>query len=489
MAEGRWDINRQTGSTKTNMRVLYVATEVSPFIKVGGLGDVAGSLPIALHKLGVDIRIAVPKYQKLNVQPKIFEKIAEYSIIFNWKKEKVVVYRSYHPEASIPVYFFENNNHISNGEDYFVGKHKERIDRFVFFSKAVSEWLKISEFHPDIIHLNDWHPSLIGVLPHEGKVVLSIHNHGSNEFPKIGSLRYMQSYPVTEFPSIVHRKSGKVNLLLNGVKAADFVNAVSPTYAKEIIRSRFCGEELSKAFFEKEQQGKLTGILNGIDEKVFDPRRDKNLVKNFSVENFEKGKQENKKQLLKLAGWKDNGEPLTGFVARFTRQKGIDLMLKALRQLKDGFRLVILGTGREEVVKEVRQAVEKNKEKFAGFFKFDLELASLIYGGADMFLVPSRFEPCGLTQMIAMRYGTVPIVRKTGGLADTVWEGENGFVFSEFRVRSLERAIKRACRAYDDKVLWKKLVERGMKEDFSWDKSAKKYLDMYNNVIAKEQSD
>ncbi len=292
----------------------------------------------------------------------------------------------------------------------------------------------------------------------------------------------MLSYPVTEFPEIVHRRSGLVNLLLNGIKAADFVNAVSPTYAKEIIRSRFCGEELSKAFFEKDEEGKLTGILNGIDQKLFDPKTDENLVKSYTVDDREKGKAENKKRLLKLCGWEDKGEPLLGFVARFIPQKGIDLLLKAMRGLGGGFRLVILGTGHKEIMREVRKAIDKNKNKFAGFFEFDLKKASLIYGGCDMFLVPSRFEPCGLTQMIAMRYGTVPIVRKTGGLADTVFEGVNGFVFSEFRVRSLERAIKRACKAYSDKVIWKKLVEKGMKEDFSWDKSAKKYLEMYNKI-------
>lgn len=471
------------------MKVLYVATEVSPFIKVGGLGDVAGSLPIALHKLGVDIRIAVPRYKKLNTEDLKLKKENEFSIIFNWKKEKVRVYKVFHPEAKVPVYFFENNNYLSNGGDYIVGNHKERVNRFAFFSKAVAEWLKIFEWKPEIVHINDWHPSLIGVLPHEGKVVLTLHNHASNEFPKIGSLRYMLSYPVSNLGSlgalsnITSRKSGVVNLLLNGVKAADFVNAVSPTYAKEIVRSRFCGGELSRAFFEKEEAGKLTGILNGIDQKVFDPKTDKYLAKNYSVLNWEEGKAKNKKSLLKLCGWKDDGKPVMGFVARFTKQKGIDLMINALERIRDGFSVVMLGTGNEEIINRVMGKIGEDRERYVGFFKFDLEIASLIYGGCDMFLAPSRFEPCGLTQMIAMRYGTVPIVRKTGGLADTVTEGENGFVFAEFRVRSLERAIKRACATYKDKVRWKRMVERGMKEDFSWDKASRKYLEMYEKVI------
>jgi len=467
------------------MKVLYVAAEVSPYIKVGGLGDVAGSLPIALHRLGVDIRIAVPKYKDFNVVPKGLKKIGEFHIVFNWKSEKVIVYEAHLPENRVPVYFFENANHISNGGDYhLVGHPKERTARFVFFSKAVSEWLRqLADWKPDIIHINDWHPCLIGVLPHVGKTVISIHNHSSNEFPTMGSLRYMLSYQFSEFPEIIHRRSDKVNLLLNGVKTANFVNAVSVTYAKEIVHRKFCGKELADAFFEKDEEGKLTGILNGIDEKMFDPKNDPSLVRNYSIDDWEKGKAENKKKLLKLCGFEDNSEPLLGFVARFTHQKGIDLLLKAMREIRDGFRLVILGTGHEEIMKEVKDAVSKYPKKDAVFLKFDTDLASLIYGGADMFLVPSRFEPCGLTQMIAMRYGTVPVVRKTGGLADTVIEGENGFVFAEYRVRSLQRAIKRACKAFSNKVIWKKLVEKGMKEDFSWDKSAKKYLDLYNKVL------
>lgn len=465
------------------MKVLYVATEVSPFIKVGGLGDVAGSLPLELHKMGIDIRVAVPKYKTLNVIPEKMAKIGEFGIIFNWKKEKVKIYEAHLPEVKVPVYFFENENHLSGGGDYFSGHHKERIDRFVFFSKAVSEWLKINTWQPDIIHVNDWHPSLILVLSKNIKKILTIHNHASNEFPTLGSLRYLLSYPASEFPEIVHRRSGVVNLLLSGITHADFVNAVSKTYASEITKRRFCGKELADAFSEKEENGTLTGILNGIDTKMFDPKRDLNLVKNYSVNDWEKGKTENKKKLLKLAGFEDNGEPLLGFVARFTPQKGIDLLLKAIRELKDGFRMVILGTGSEEIMKEVRGAVEKNPKKYAAFLKFDDGLASLIYGGSDMFLVPSRFEPCGLTQMIAMRYGSVPIVRRTGGLSDTVFEGKNGFVFAEYRVRSLERAIRRACEAFKDKVIWKKLVESGMKEDFGWEKSAKKYLEMYEKIL------
>ena len=458
------------------LKVLFASSEVEPFSKTGGLADVAGSLPIALDKAGVDIRVITPRYKCVRV---------------------------FGNEARLadkgPVYFIKNNKYFMRDNLYAEkgGDYADNLDRFAFFSKGIIEGLKELDFKPDIIHCNDWQTALLPVYLKEiygkqdkfygkMKTVLTVHNLGyQGVFPKEG-------FPKTGLGweyFTMHRLEfyDMVNILKGGLVYTDIITTVSPTYAKEIQTAEFgCG--LNGLLSERKSA--LFGILNGIDHEEWDPSKDKELKYHFSALKPE-GKRKEKASLQKEAGLEQRQDaPLIGIVSRLADQKGLDLIARIINPLLDhDVQFILLGTGEEKYHRLFEEISKRVPHKASINLKFDELLAKRIYSGADIFLMPSRYEPCGLSQMISLRYGTIPVVRRTGGLADTITGFDpdttrgNGFVFERYDAWEFFDAIKKAIGIYKQKGLWAKLVSNAMKCDFSWDKSAKKYLEVYKKLI------
>lgn len=463
MAEGR-----------KKLKVLFASSEVAPFSKTGGLADVAGSLPVALHKAGIDIRVVTPRYKSIN----IFGSEARLN-------------------GRVPVYFIENDAYFMRDSLYGdeKGDYSDNLDRFVFFSKRIPELLKEIDFKPDIIHCNDWQTALVPVYLKEIygtdpfysgiKTVMTIHN-----------IAYQGLFPKSEFHKIglpwdhftMHRLEfyDKVNILKGGLVFADFITTVSPTYAREIQTPEF-GYGLNGLLSERKDS--LSGIINGIDYNEWNPAKDKELKYHF-LPSRPDGKYKDKSALQKKAALDARADtPLIGIISRLADQKGLDLVSRIIHSLLGmDLQLILLGTGE----KRYHRLFEGIKRRFPGKasinLKFDALLAKEIYAGADMFLMPSRYEPCGLGQIISLRYGTIPIVRNTGGLADTITEYDpkttrgTGFVFDRYDAGELFNAVKRATDIYRQSGLWKKLVTNAMRCDFSWDSSAKKYVDLYKKI-------
>ena len=417
------------------MKVLFVASECAPIIKVGGLADVVGSLPKALKKLGVDVSVVIPKYDEINVETQNLASL---------------------PGTDIPLYLIPT----TPGPIYDMPPEK-LFERYTKFSQEAVKLIKINNY--DIVHLHDWHTCL--AIKPEFKSVLTIHNLAMG-----------------------------TDILREGIQNADIVTTVSPTYAKEIQTPEF-GEGLDGVL--RENSHKLFGILNGIDYDIWNPATDKYLTKNYTVSlrvppkrdeaiSWQEGKKRNKIKLLQAAGLPiGENVPTFGMISRLTTQKGLDILIPALEKLlsSQDMRVIILGMGDPGLELSISKLEFEFKQKLKLITRFDEALAHLIYAGSDFMLVPSKFEPCGLTQMIAMRYGTIPIVRKTGGLADTVEDGVDGFVFEEYSSQALLAKINEAYNRYNNYNDYNiySLVSNAMKKDFSWDKSAKKYLEIYRN--------
>lgn len=456
------------------LKVLFVSSEVAPFSKTGGLADVAGSLPIALYKLGVDIRVITPRYKSV----KVFGNEARLN-------EDVPVYFIEHEG-----YFMRDNLYGDKDSDY-----PDNLDRFVFFSRRVLEVLKDLDFRPDIIHCNDWQTALLPLYLKDKfyskpfykgiKSVLTVHNIGyQGIFPKEEFLKL--GLPWDYFT--MHRLEyyDMINLLKGGLVFADLITTVSPTYAQEIQR-RELGYGLDGVLSERKE--KLFGIVNGVDYDQWDPSKDKELKDHFSAENPE-GKYKNKSALQKQAGLPQRQDvPLISMISRLADQKGLDLLAYVIWPLMDlDVQFILLGTGEQKYHSLFEDIRNKFSRKASINLKFDPLLAKKIYAGADMFLMPSRYEPCGLGQLIALRYGTIPVVRRTGGLADTISEYNaianrgNGFMFERYDPWDFFYAIKRALEIYGRKGIWKRLVINALKCDFSWDNSAKAYLELYKKI-------
>lgn len=460
------------------MKILYCTSEASPLFKLGGLGDVAGSLPKAIAQLGVDIRIALPYFS--TVDPKKFQipdKPAErFSFLFDGQREIIEIFETKLPDSSVPVYLFGNPTYLSiyvSSKEYGATVHI--ISRFVFFSEAVANWIKKhkgesdAKWMPNIVHLNDWHTSLLSTLV-DTKTLLTIHN-----------LSYQG----------VSKKNGQTtNLLKLGIENATMIATVSPTYAREILTKEH-GEHLEDILIQRKKD--LVGILNGIDTDYWSPKKDRFLNLQLATPNLQqevkKWKKRNKYTLQKSIGLPPLPDvPLLAFIGRVEpKQKGIDILLHALEDIlpKLPAQIIILGTGEaiweDKLHKLVHQFAAKKKIVFID--RFDEPLAHQIYAGADFVLIPSKFEPCGLVQMIAMRYGSIPVVRATGGLKDTVDDGQTGIVFPDYSAKSLATALYRSVTTYYDSFLFNKLIVTCMRQDFSWGRSAKEYLKLYNNVL------
>lgn len=483
-----------TRSVLPIMRVLFVTSELAGMYKRGGLADVSYSLPVALSKKGVRVAIVMPFYE--NISSKGTVCVGQLAIDYDRRRELVFVFRAMLPHSHIPVYLFRHPL-FDRYDD------PEIVERFAFFSKAVAQlYLYSSDLLGgpyDIVHCNDWHTALVPLLLGEqGKIgyrervtieskmvktVLTIHNllytgeTGSSLSLKLG-------LPKTVFHPFMTPLGRAVRLLEEGFAYADVISTVSPTYANELMDGTHGAHMVS---IMKKRADSVVGILNGIDEHLWDPKTDAALPVSYDKKTVHEKKPLIKQALQKAVKLPVSDVPLFGFVGRLeARQKGVDLILKAAAQVPEGsFQLVILGTGSKKLVSSL-EALSQANPNVSFIHTFDERLARRIYAGADALLVPSKFEPCGLTQMIAMRYGTIPVVRKTGGLADSVSDGKTGFVFGPYTSGSLIRTMKRVIALYTSKpAVFTKMMDRVMRVDFSWTVEAGHYITMYKALMSK----
>jgi len=456
------------------LKVLVASSEVVPFAKTGGLADVAGSLPLALEEAGIDVRVVMPKYASVKS-----------------KEDEAVI------GNGIKVYFVKNDAYYNRKELYGdkFGDYPDNIERFAFFSRELLERCKREDFKPDIIHCNDWQTALVPVYLNtvykfdpffaNTKTLFTIHNMAyqgvfpKEEFPKLGldwalfSIRYFEFYD-------------KINLMKAGLVYSDAISTVSPTYAKEILTDEFgCGLE----GVLKTRKDVLSGILNGIDAKAWDPETDKKIYKRYSAADSD-SKGINKEKLQLETGLKVDREiPMIGLISRLADQKGLDLLAKIISELLNTkVQFMLLGTGDNKYHVLFERMAKMHPKNASINLKFDAVLAQRIYAASDLFLIPSRYEPCGLGQMISFRYGAIPVVRQTGGLKDSVTEfdpktGEgNGFTFSEYKSEALYSAIKRGLNLYRNRAVWEELVRKVMTLDYSWKASAKEYVKLYDKI-------
>jgi len=475
------------------MQIVFASAECAPFVKTGGLGDVAGSLPAALVRAGAEVIVMVPKYATIKDEYKAqMEHFSDFYVSLGWRNEYCGLEKLEHD--GVTYMFIDNERYFAR--DYPYGFFDDG-ERFAFFSKAITESLQHlpAGFECDILHCNDWQTALAPVFLREFyqglplydrvKTVFSIHNVAfQGQFSDTVMEDILGVAHIPAAASQLRCDACSVNYMLGALRYADAITTVSPTYANEIQTPEF-GEGLDGVL--RERSYALQGILNGIDVAGFDPATDKRIAANYSVED-RSGKAVCKAKLQEELGLEVRDDrPLMVMVTRLTRQKGLDLVMYALdRILAGGVQVAVLGTGDRDYEDGLRYFQDKYPGTMAARIEFDPALSQRMYAAADMFLMPSKFEPCGLSQIIAMRYGTLPIVRETGGLKDTVipyneFTGEGtGFSFSNFNGDEMGDAVFRAARLFwDNRDAWNQLVTQAMSQDFSWTRSADKYLDLY----------
>lgn len=475
------------------MQIVFASAECAPFVKTGGLGDVAGSLPAALVRAGAEVIVMVPKYATIKDEYKAqMEHFSDFYVSLGWRNEYCGLEKLEHD--GVTYMFIDNERYFAR--DYPYGFFDDG-ERFAFFSKAITESLQHlpAGFECDILHCNDWQTALAPVflrefyqgLPLYGRVktVFSIHNVAfQGQFSDTVMEDILGVAHIPAAASQLRCDACSVNYMLGALRYADAITTVSPTYAGEIQTPEF-GEGLDGVL--RERSYALQGILNGIDVAGFDPATDKRIAANYTVED-RTGKAVCKAKLQEELGLEVRDDrPLMVMVTRLTRQKGMDLVMYALdRILAGGVQVAVLGTGDRDYEDGLRYFQHKYPGTMAARIEFDPALSQRMYAAADMFLMPSKFEPCGLSQIIAMRYGTLPIVRETGGLKDTVqpyneFTGEGtGFSFSNFNGDEMGDAVFRAARLFwDNRDAWNQLITQAMSQDFSWTRSADKYLDLY----------
>jgi starch synthase len=469
---------------RKKIKVLMASAEIAPLAKVGGLADVVGSLPPTLKKLKIDVRLVMPLYGVVEAKKYKLKKIySNLEIPSGLIMIKVNIWEARLPGTTVPVYFIDAPEYFKHKSVYVTGSNAER---YLFFSLALLYALPIIKFQPNIIHCHDFHTALIPDIIKTSKLeyiknlktLYTIHNlnyQGKSEISVLST----GNLPTDSLTTLTKdAQDGDINFMVQGILNADLINTVSKAYADEITTS-FYGVGLDKIL--KKRKKHLSGIVNGIDTKFFNPKTDKYIKTNYSLSTI-KNKQKNKLALQKMLGlWCDEKVPLICLISRLVWQKGLELINEELIKLDAQF--VFLGTGQAQYEKQLKILAKKNPMKVSAQIKFDISLAQQLYASSDIFLMPSRFEPCGLGQMIAMRYGTIPVVRATGGLADTVTTN-TGFKFTEFSRTALRRTIKKALKIYyEEPKKWQELQKNSMKMDFSWDKSAKEYLKLYKKLI------
>ena len=475
------------------LKILFVSTEVSPYAKSGGLGDVAGSLPKALRTRGVDVRVVFPRYKTVreDLMPNL-EYIDGYTVNLSWRRQSASIYTF---TSDVPMYMIQNDYYF--GRDGFYG-YSDDYERFAFFSKAVVEFLIKIDFQPDIIHFNDWQTGLIPVYLRDlyggflyfqrMKTLFTIHNlqyQGGFGRDILWAIDLNDGY----FTSSKLEFYDKVSYLKAGLVYSDAISTVSESYVKEIINGQY---SFGMDGILRERGDRVFGITNGIDVgyKEDDPATDPEIFVNYTSESLDK-KKENKRQLQAELNLPQIDVPMIAIISRLVDQKGFDLVAVSMSELMSmDIQIVVLGTGDGRYEHLFKHNAWHNPDKLSANTFFEDKFAKRIYASADMFLMPSLFEPCGLGQMFAMRYGTVPIVRRTGGLIDTVSHfneqtgAGTGFMFDDYVASGMMWAVKEAIRVYYDKNNWGKVMKNCMACDFSWDKSAKKYITLYNKLKA-----
>lgn len=478
------------------MKVLFVAAEGAPFFKTGGLGDVAYALPKELRKQGVDIRVVLPYYTQM---PERFKEqlieITHFRVELGYKSAYVGVKTL--TLGGVQYYFIDNLAYFDRDQLY--GQNDDG-ERFGFFDIAVIEMMEKVDFIPDIIHVNDWQTAMIPALLVDRyhwvdsyrniRKVLTIHNIRFQGWQNESVLKDIFNTTYALYHENGVKKEGQVNYLKGGINFSDKVTTVSPNYAREIQTPEF-GEKLDSEL--RYNAWKLSGIINGIDYEQNNPETDPNLVENYDASTVQTGKAANKRALQERVGLSvDPDVALLGVVTRLTDQKGMQLLQEKAEYLLTNcnIQIVVLGTGDEAFENSFRYFEWKYPGEFCAYIDFDVELAQQIYAGSDMFLMPSAFEPCGLSQMIAMRYGTLPIVHETGGLSDTVqpynqYTGEgNGFSFNIFTGDVFAHIIQYALDIYENQPdVWYQLIHQAMAPDFSWTEPAKEYIRLYEDLL------
>ena len=468
------------------MKVLFIASEVNPIIKSGGLADVIGALPKELSREGLDVRIAIPDYPVINNkqlkyvdQPQIFTLSLPSGRVDCWVSQALL------PGTEIPVYLFKTSRGLDS-EVLYPAETDGDQDRFLLFSLAVTEWLKTSSWQPSLVHCHDWMTGIIPQLIRQHKLpyrtILTIHN-----------LMYQGLTDASCFKDCgiqVGQAGSKINLLRLGINSADYISTVSPTYANEALTLEY-GFGLEQTLNKRHHN--FQGILNGVDYDRYSPQNDSNIAEPYSINNVTQGKQVSKQSLQAELGLKQEGSvPLYGFVGRLTDQKGLDLIEIAVQStpmLEHG-QLVMLGEGDKYWERRLTTLANSKGKEMAVVIKFDEKLAHYIYAASDFFLVPSRFEPCGLTQLIAMKYGSLPIARKTGGLADTVTDQRQnhttgtGIIFNEYSAKSFSQALGGSLGLYKNRKQMLHTIHNAMVQDYSWAKSASQYINLYQDLIA-----
>jgi len=487
------------------MKVAFLSAEAAPLAKAGGLGDVVGALPKALKKMQVDVRIFLPFYGSIDKRSyrcvKVID-VLEVPVDSRW--EKISVWQTKLPRSDVCVYlikhkFFDAKN-IYTGRRYKVGNNYTRtkidVERFSFFTQSALAACQALNFQPAVVHAQDWHTALAADMIKtrnladnffiNTKVLYTIHNLANQGITSPEIIRYAKVDP--NFPIIkADAKNGDINFMVQGILGSDLINTVSRRYAVEILY-HYQGAGLDNILRQRKKD--LTGILNGIDTQAFDPATDKFIKYNYSAKDLFK-KQNNKIFLQKRLGLpQDKSKCLVGFISRLVWQKGIELITDTLVKNAD-CQFVFLGSGQKEYEDYLARLAKKYPNKFNVNIKFDVVLAQQIYAASDMLLVPSRFEPCGLTQMIAMRYGSVPVARRTGGLADTInnynysLKRANGFLFTEFSAGALAKILNKAVNLYySNPDKWLKLQKNCLRQDFSWERSARQYLAVYKKLLS-----
>ena len=478
------------------MKVLFVASEAVPFIKTGGLADVAGSLPKSLKAEGVDIRVILPKYGSIKEEwTSKMSHVGNITVPLSWRDKYAGVDMIEHD--GVTYYFLDNEEYFKRDSLY---GYFDDAERFAFFSRAVLNVLPMLDFWPDVIHTNDWHAGMVNVflkLDHIGderyagiKTLFSIHN-----------LKYQGVFPKSVMNDVLgldwkYFNNGDlefydaVNYMKAGIIYADFVGTVSRTYAQEIQYDYF-GENLDGLL--RKRSDSLFGIVNGIDYDVYNPATDKNLLYTYDVNSWNK-KVDNKVRLQEDLGLPVKRDtPIIAMVTRLVDAKGLELLVRIMDELlaTEDAQFVLLGTGDKRYEDWFQGLQWRFPDKVSANIRFSNQLAQRIYASADIFLMPSIYEPCGIGQLIALRYGTVPVVRATGGLRDTIqpynkYTGEgNGYIFENINAHDMAYVIKQALGDYRDKSVWNHLVENAMNSDYSWKNSAKEYINLFSRLVGK----